>query len=119
MRVNYVIVFVSDMERSVRFYGDVVGMPLKFQSAEWTEFLTDGATFALHKTGAINREADSVSGECRPGLQVPDLDVFHERMLSHGVESVQLPTLVFGSRVAQYRDPDGLTFSVGEEPTPS
>ena len=29
MRVNYAIVFVSDMERSVSFYRDVIGLPLK------------------------------------------------------------------------------------------
>ena len=44
MRVNYAIVFVSDMDRSVKFYRDVVGMTLRFQSSHWTEFATDGAT---------------------------------------------------------------------------
>ena len=29
MRVNYAIVFVSDMERSVSFYRDVIRPPLK------------------------------------------------------------------------------------------
>ena len=48
MRVNYVIVFVSDMKRSVSFYRDVLGLPLKFESPGWTEFATDGATLALH-----------------------------------------------------------------------
>jgi catechol 2,3-dioxygenase-like lactoylglutathione lyase family enzyme len=32
MRVNYAIVFVADMKRSVAFYRDVVGAPLKFES---------------------------------------------------------------------------------------
>ena len=40
MRVNYAIVFVSDMKRSVAFYRDVVGLPLKFDSPEWSEFAT-------------------------------------------------------------------------------
>ncbi|MFQ5637871.1 MAG: VOC family protein [bacterium] len=35
MRVNYVIVFVSDMARSVSFYRDVLGFPLKFESPDW------------------------------------------------------------------------------------
>jgi len=46
MRVNYAIVFVSDMRRSVSFYRDTVGLPLKFESPHWTEFETDGATLA-------------------------------------------------------------------------
>ena len=36
------------MKRSVSFYRDVIGLPLKFESPGWTEFATDGATLALH-----------------------------------------------------------------------
>ncbi len=44
MRLNYAIVFVSDMKRSVGFYRDVLGLPLKFESPGWTEFAIEGAT---------------------------------------------------------------------------
>ena len=50
MRVSYAIVFVSDMKRSVAFYRDVIGLPLKFDSPEWSEFATEGATLALHRS---------------------------------------------------------------------
>ena len=30
MRVSYAIVFVGDMKRSVAFYRDVLGLPLRF-----------------------------------------------------------------------------------------
>jgi predicted enzyme related to lactoylglutathione lyase len=46
---------------------------------------------------------------------VADLDAFHGRMVAHGVSCVQEPKAVFGARVAQYADPDGLVLSVGEE----
>ncbi len=121
MRLNYAIVFVSDMDRSVAFYRDVIGIQLKFASPGWTEFATDGATLALHKShepADTGGDSDDLpAGRCRPGLQVPDLDEFHERMLAHGVPCVQNPTEVFGARVAQYRDPDGLAISVGEART--
>ncbi|MFQ5705059.1 MAG: VOC family protein [Gemmatimonadales bacterium] len=121
MRVNYAIVFVSDMDRSVAFYRDVVGLELKFESPDWTEFATDGATLALHKshepTDRAGGQDGMPAGRCRPGLQVPDLDEFHRRMLTHAVSCIQNPTEVFGSRVAQYRDPDGLVISVGEART--
>jgi catechol 2,3-dioxygenase-like lactoylglutathione lyase family enzyme len=48
MRVNYVIVLVSGMSRSVAFYRDTLGIPLKFESPGWIEFDTGGATLALH-----------------------------------------------------------------------
>ena len=119
MRVNYAIVFVSDMKRSVSFYRDVFGLPLKFESPGWTEFATDGATLALHQSEAADSERDSPqkapAGRCRPGLSVPNLDEFHKRMIENNVPCVQEPKEVFGARIAQYLDPDGLAISAGEE----
>lgn len=119
MRLTYAIVFVSDMARSVGFYRDVVGLPLKFETPEWSEFATEGATFALHRSErAASDHADAGSvpaGRCRPGLSVANLDEFHERMVESGVRCLQEPREVFGARVAQYTDPDGLAVSVSEE----
>lgn len=117
MRVNYAIVFVSDMQRSIAFYRDAMGLILKFDSPEWSEFVTDGATLALHRGDAPRPadEARTVAGRCRPGFSVRDLDVFHQRMLDHHVVCTRQPDDLFGARVAQYLDPDGLEISVGEE----
>jgi len=119
MRVNYAIIFVSDMKRSVSFYRDVLGLPMKFESPDWTEFATKGATLALHASDEPAADAGSpqavVAGRCRPGLSVPDLDAFHARMVEQEVPCLQEPKLLFGARLAQYADPDGLAISVGEE----
>src|SRR5260370_711139 len=48
---DYIIVFVSDMQRSTAFYRDTLGLPLKFTSPGWTEFNTEAITIALHMTG--------------------------------------------------------------------
>ncbi len=118
MRLSYAIFFVSDMQRSVAFYRDVIGLPLKFQSPGWTEFATEGATLALHSSeGAGSGKDDPLkvpAGRCRPGLNVPNLDEFHRRMLDKKVPCTQEPKDVFGVRVAQYTDPDGLGISVSE-----
>src|SRR5215467_5594139 len=115
MRVSYAIVFVSDMRRAVSFYRDVLGLPLRFESPGWTEFATDGATLALHKSEGPNPASQDPhqerAGQCRPGLSVPDLDLFHKRMIEKSVPCVQEPKDTFGVRIAQYLDPDGLTIS--------
>jgi lactoylglutathione lyase len=120
MRVNYVLIFVSDMKRSVSFYRDVLGLPLRFESPGWTEFATEGATLALHASERSRPEEDDPdhlpAGRCRPGLSVPDLDAFHQRMVERGVPCLQEPEETFGARIAQYVDPDGLAISVSEEP---
>jgi len=118
MKLNYAIVFVSDMGRSVKYYRDFFGLPLKFETPEWTEFSTGGATLALHKGGATRRsesESDATaSGQCRPGLQVGDLNKLHSQLVGNGVTCIKPPTSSFGARIAQYLDPDGLIVSVSE-----
>lgn len=117
MQVNYTIIFVSDMGRSVMFYRDVLGLPLKFESPGWTEFATEGTTLALHPgdaTGEPDDPARTPAGRCRPGLSVHDLDAFHERMIDHGVPCVEKPEERFGARLAKYVDPDGLAIGISE-----
>lgn len=120
MRVGYAIVFVSDMNRSVAFYRDVMGLPLRLETPYWTEFSTDGATLALHAAeSAPDRErstdAKEAAGSCRPGFSVPDLGLFHARMVEFQVRCLQEPKETFGVRIARYVDPDGLAISVSEE----
>ena len=118
MKLSYAIVFVSDMSKSVAFYRDVIGLPLRFESPHWTEFATEGATLALHASEGPGTKDDPEkvpAGRCRPGFRVGDLDAFHKRMVEMKVPCIQEPTNVFGARLAQYLDPDGLGISVGEE----
>jgi lactoylglutathione lyase len=107
------------MKRSVTFYRDLLGLPLKCESPEWTEFATGGATLALHigtKAGSPEEDPQHVpAGRCRPGLSVPNLDEFHKRMVANKVPCLQEPKATFGVRIAQYVDPDGLAISVSEE----
>jgi lactoylglutathione lyase len=116
MRINYSIIFVADMSRSVAFYRDVLGIPLKFESPEWTEFAVEGANLALHKADAdlpgTNPPDAKRAGTCGAGFQVPDLEAFHQRMIEQGVVCVQESTETFGVSIARYADPDGLVLSV-------
>ena len=118
MLISYAIVQVSQMARSIAFYRDAIGLTLRSESPGWSEFDTGATSLALHLSAA---PADSVpsppvllAGQCRPALRVPDLDGFRARTLAPSVECVEEPHTVFGKRVAQYRDPDGLVISIGE-----
>ena len=103
------------MRRSVDFYRDAIGLPLRFESPTWTEFATGGATLALHAAdGAAAALPHNAAGTCRPGLTVPDLAAFHESMLARGVTCLRPPKEEFGVKLAEYADPDGLAISVSE-----
>ncbi|MGH9776829.1 MAG: VOC family protein [Candidatus Acidiferrales bacterium] len=109
-KLNYAIVFVSDMSRAVKFYRDVLGLPLKFESPHWTEFANEGSTIALHPASAENP-----AGTCQLGFPAEGLDAMHQRLTSQGVRVVMAPrTEQFGIRQAVYADPDGLHFTLAE-----
>ena len=109
-KLNYAIVFVSDMGKSVKFYRDVLGLPVKFESPHWTEFANDGSTIALHPASAQNP-----AGTCQLGFPVDGLDDVHQRLTAQGVKVVMAPRAEqFGIRQAVYADPDGLRLTLAE-----
>jgi lactoylglutathione lyase len=117
MQLSYAIVFVSDMDRSVAFYRDVLGLPLRFASPEWTEFATSGATLALHASpqpSANDGSGVTPAGGCHPGLSVDDLDGLHQRLVDQGVRCIEAPRDLHGTRLARYLDPDGMSISISQ-----
>lgn len=118
MRLVHAIIHVSDMKRSVTFYRDALGLKPRFESAYWTEFSAGEASIALHLSplpGVPASDEAKTAGRCHPGLSVINLDEFHARMVSLGVPCLQPPQQQFGTRLAEYQDPDGLAISVSEE----
>lgn len=114
-KVDYTIVFVSDMKRSVEFYRDVLGLPLKFELPEWSEFATEGTTLSLHSKRSLPQHAGSdhtPAGSCHPGFVVDRIDSFHQNTLAKGVRCIEPPKMQDFGRLAVYADPDGLPILV-------
>jgi catechol 2,3-dioxygenase-like lactoylglutathione lyase family enzyme len=118
-KVDYVMVMVSDMKRSVNFYKETLGLPLKFESEEWTEFQTGTTTLALHggakPSGARGRE-ELQAGTCSIGFSVADLEKTWKDLRARGVHFVMPPTEREGEgiKLAIGVDPDGLPLSFAE-----
>ena len=56
-QLRYVIRFVADMDKAVKFHRDVLGLKVKFESPGWSEFVTGKTTLALHPASTrIQRE---------------------------------------------------------------
>jgi lactoylglutathione lyase len=107
-KLSYAIVFVADMSRAVKFYRDVLGLPLKFESPEWSEFATGETTLALHPASS-----GSPAGKVEPAVQVPDLGEFYREMSAKGVKFIMPPTKQdYGGMLAQFVDSEGTTYSV-------
>jgi catechol 2,3-dioxygenase-like lactoylglutathione lyase family enzyme len=51
-RVDDVFFNVNDMEKAVDFYRDRLGLPVKYQSADWVELDGGNVTIALRRYGS-------------------------------------------------------------------
>ena len=106
-RLTYVIQFVEDMDAAVHFHRDVLGLPLKFQSPDWSEFATGSTSLALHPASSTNPP-----GKIQLGFGVPDLQAFYKDMLARGFTFTQPPTSEGQSKLARFIDADGIEYSV-------
>jgi predicted enzyme related to lactoylglutathione lyase len=108
-KLSYVIEFVGDMDRAVKFYRDVVGLPLKFQSPGWSEFSTGETTLGLHPASEKNP-----SGKVEMGFNVADLEKFYDEMKTREVAFPMPPKKQdFGGELAQFEDSEGAFVTVG------
>src|SRR5437867_13435036 len=88
-QLDYTMVVVSDMQRSVEFYRDKLGIPLKFQSPDWTEFQTGTTTLALHGGGVAPSgppagDPSKQAGSCSIGFNVDDVEKTYEELKTKG-----------------------------------
>jgi lactoylglutathione lyase len=119
-KIDYVMITVSNMARSVAFYKDKLGIPMKFGSPEWTEFQTGTTVLALHGGGLPNEAPKDpnahFAGTCSIGFNVDNVDLLYEQLQAKGVVFVMSPTAREGEgiKLAVAIDPDGLAISFGE-----
>jgi predicted enzyme related to lactoylglutathione lyase len=110
-KLKYIIEFVADMDRTVKFYRDDVGLTLKFESPEWSEFATGETSLALHPASEKNR-----AGTYDVGFTVKDLQEAYRQMQTRGVKFLMPPTKQdFGGSLAQFLDTEGAHPSLGSE----
>ena len=119
-KIDYVMINVSNMARSVAFYKDKLGIPMKFGTPEWTEFQTGTTTLALHGGGKPQEAAKDPgahwAGTCSIGFNVDNLDLAYEQLEAKGVQFVMPPTERPGEgiKLAVAIDPDGMAISFGQ-----
>ncbi|MEQ8859365.1 MAG: VOC family protein [Pseudomonadales bacterium] len=109
LRIGYVNVHVGDLQRSLAFFRDALGLPVGFSDAEfgYASFATAGTGFAIAQTG----EPDLVGRHTGIGFVVSDLDAAHAELAARGVHFTQAPTRQpWGGYMALFTDPDGNVF---------
>ncbi|HVB61725.1 MAG TPA: VOC family protein [Ktedonobacteraceae bacterium] len=110
---EYLVVYVSDMQRSVAFYRDILELSVKFTSPGWSEFDTGTITLALHMTGPAGGNEPSYQGRPPAGIAhlgfiVDDIQAVYESLKARDVHFSMPPQKQpTGRFVAVLHDPDG------------
>jgi predicted enzyme related to lactoylglutathione lyase len=111
-RLNVVYLYVSEMERSLGFYRDLLGIPLEGDE-DWQEASLSETRFALHL--AHEGIGSLSSGSVHVNLEVADLDAATERLHRAGVEVEETMREDWGA-AARITDPDGYELYLFQPP---
>lgn len=112
---DYVVVVVSDLDRSLRFYTGLLGLPLAHRSGPYAQLATGTTRVGLYTREAMSatlgREVLSPAPDMHGfelGFKVDDVDTAFAALVDAGAEPVTPPTTrAWGQRTAYVADPDG------------
>jgi catechol 2,3-dioxygenase-like lactoylglutathione lyase family enzyme len=112
-----------DLDRSIRFYTERVGLELDFRHADfYAGIRSGGGSFHLKQVDVPDPSITFVDegGHLHLYLGVDDVDSFAERLRSSGVELIQPPCNTdWGTRELVFHDDQGHTIYAGMRLSPS
>jgi catechol 2,3-dioxygenase-like lactoylglutathione lyase family enzyme len=111
-KVGAVIIQVSDMKKSLKFYKETLGLPLKTQSEDWTEFFNSGTVIALHR--ANNKEQVNSGKGMLLGFTVYDFETVVKNLKENKVIFLKEPTEESFGKHTVIKDPDDHLISIAQ-----
>jgi lactoylglutathione lyase len=115
-KVNAVVLFVQDLEKSMQFYRDTLGLEVVFSDDVSFAFRMENQDFALVKVSAgvemLNEQVlvsqSGVSHRVMLCADVADVDAIHKTLTAKGVTFIKPPIdQHWGYRTAYFADPEG------------
>lgn len=119
MRVSHVILFVADLEASIAFYRDVVGLAPRFTEHGYAELETEGARLALFERarvpGLIRRPPGAPGPTAEVVLETEDAGAEAARLRALGMDVVGPVDRPWGHRTVHVLDPDEHVIEFAEQ----
>ncbi len=109
-KLSAVILLVSDMDTSVQFYKEILNIPIKKRSDEWTEFFNKETVLALHP--AKNKEKLKSGQHILIGFSASDFDQTIKNLQEKKVAFFKNPKEEGFGKHAIIEDPDGHLISI-------
>ena len=109
-KLGAVILLVSDMNTSVQFYKEILNIPIKKRSDEWTEFFNKETVLVLHP--AKNKEKLKSGQHILIGFSASDFDQTVKNLQEKKVSFFKNPREEGFGKHAIIEDPDGHLISI-------
>src|SRR3989442_363009 len=106
-KFGLIMVVVSNMERSVAFYRDVLDLKLKFSTPDWSEFDVGGVGLGLHPESHELKVGDPRRQGVLIGFYTDDIAKTCVELTDKGAEFTLLPREEEFGKLAIFTDPDG------------
>ena len=114
-RVGNVILAVKDLDKSVKFYNELIGLPIKQQRRTWVDLGSSGALVSLHPASlTAPHQGTSIENGIMLGFLVGDLKSAIEELKSKGVKIYREPVERDAGKNAIILDPDEYMISLFE-----
>lgn len=110
-KLGTVMLGVADLDRSLAFYRDVLGLEVQAAFGEFAFLEAGGVKLGLRRTKGLVPSTDELRTELV--FDVPDVGAAHRALSARGVTFRIAPRPVTGDQfAADFRDPDGHVLSI-------
>jgi len=121
--LDYVVLIVADLERSIAFYSKTLGLGLRHRAERYAQLEAGTTRLALYtreamqETLGVSLDPPSLSAPAfELGFKVADCDEAFSELVDAGARAVTPPTTrPWGQRTAYVRDPDGNLIELAED----
>lgn len=114
-KVGNVILAVKDLDKSVAFYHDLIGLPIKNQRRTWVDLGTSGALLSLHPASLTAEHiGSSIENGITIGFLVGDVKSAVDELRGKGVKIYREIVDRDAGKNAVILDPDGYLVSLFE-----
>ena len=119
MKIGFVIVFVTDFDKSLDFYTNTLGMEIDYTEAGWAQFKSgEDVSLAIQKCRPDYMEQGSkmVGRFVGVTLMVDDIEEQYKRLVAKGVEFTGRPEKKhWGGTLAHLKDLEGNVLTLMQE----
>ncbi len=113
-KLGMIMVVVKDMQRSVVFYRDTLGLKLEYESPHWSQMSAGDIKIGLHPEGKDVKVSPTTGLSF--GFYVPDVQIAAAQLKAQGARMIMEPRKENFGWLAIVSDSDGYAIQLGEEP---